>query len=88
MHGVLVVRDEIHADITFASHSYTPFASLSQADALNSLTCLWLTSMPCSCGKASTFQNWIGSRTYIITAGRMISGLVLKCLVGARLAMR
>jgi len=39
-HDVLVVSDEIHADITFAGHSYTPFASLSQADALNSLTCL------------------------------------------------
>ena len=39
-HGVLVVSDEIHADITFAGHSYTPFASLSQAEALNSITCL------------------------------------------------
>lgn len=39
-HDVLVVSDEIHADITFAGHSYTPFASLSQADALNSVTCL------------------------------------------------
>ncbi len=39
-HDVLVVADEIHADITFAGHVYTPFASLSQADALNSVTCL------------------------------------------------
>ncbi len=39
-HDVLVVSDEIHGDITFASHAYTPFASLSQADALNSITCL------------------------------------------------
>lgn len=39
-HDVLVVSDEIHADITFAGHSYTPFASLSLADALNSVTCL------------------------------------------------
>lgn len=39
-HDVLVVSDEIHADITFAGHAYTPFASLSQADGLNSLTCL------------------------------------------------
>jgi cystathionine beta-lyase len=39
-HDVLVVADEIHADITFAGHVYTPFASLSQADALNSITCL------------------------------------------------
>lgn len=38
--SVLVVADEIHADITFAGHTYTPFASLSYADALNSITCL------------------------------------------------
>ncbi len=39
-HDVLVVADEIHADITFPGHTYTPFAALSQADALNSITCL------------------------------------------------
>ncbi|MGV6803154.1 MAG: MalY/PatB family protein [Ruegeria sp.] len=39
-HGVLVVADEIHGDITFPGHSYTPFASVSHADALNSITCL------------------------------------------------
>ncbi|MGV6849093.1 MAG: MalY/PatB family protein [Marinibacterium sp.] len=39
-HGVLVVSDEIHADITFAGHPYTPFASLSEADAQNSIVCL------------------------------------------------
>ena len=39
-HDVLVVSDEIHADITFAGHAYTPFATLSKADALNSITCL------------------------------------------------
>ncbi len=38
--GVVVVSDEIHADITFRDHTYTPFASISQADALNSITCL------------------------------------------------
>ncbi len=38
--GVLVVADEIHGDITFTGHTYTPFASVSQADALNSITCL------------------------------------------------
>ncbi|WP_322866993.1 MalY/PatB family protein [Aquicoccus sp. G2-2] len=38
--GVLVVSDEIHADITFAGHAYTPFATVSDADALNSITCL------------------------------------------------
>lgn len=39
-HNVLVVSDEIHADITFAGYAYTPFASVSQADALNSVICL------------------------------------------------
>ncbi|MEM8786808.1 MAG: MalY/PatB family protein [Pseudomonadota bacterium] len=39
-HGVLVVSDEIHGDITFPGHSYTPFASISSDDALNSITCL------------------------------------------------
>ena len=38
--GVVVVSDEIHADITFRNHTYTPFASISEADALNSITCL------------------------------------------------
>lgn len=39
-HGVLVVSDEIHADITFAGTPYTPFAALGDADALNSIVCL------------------------------------------------
>lgn len=39
-HGVLVVSDEIHADITFARHAYTPFASLGPAYAANSVICL------------------------------------------------
>lgn len=38
--GVLVVSDEIHADITFSGCSYTPFASLSDEDANNSIICL------------------------------------------------
>ena len=38
--GVLVVSDEIHADITFTGHPYTPFASLGTAYADNSVTCL------------------------------------------------
>lgn len=39
-HGVLVVSDEIHGDITYPDHPYTPFASLAQAHAMNSITCL------------------------------------------------
>ncbi|MGV6812117.1 MAG: MalY/PatB family protein [Brevirhabdus sp.] len=38
--GVLVVSDEIHADVTLPGHDYTPFAAISEADALNSITCL------------------------------------------------
>ncbi|MFC3615287.1 MalY/PatB family protein [Lutimaribacter marinistellae] len=40
LHGVLVVTDEIHGSITFPGHPYTPFATLSAEDALNSVTCL------------------------------------------------
>jgi len=39
-HDVLVVSDEIHGDITFAGHAYTPFASVSAVAARNSVTCL------------------------------------------------
>ena len=35
--NVLVVSDEIHADITFPRHPYTPFASLSEIDAAGSI---------------------------------------------------
>lgn len=38
--NVLVVSDEIHGDITFSGHKYTPFASLGPAYADNSITCL------------------------------------------------
>ena len=39
-HGVLVVSDEIHGDITFEGHDYTPFASLGPEYAQNAITCL------------------------------------------------
>ncbi len=39
-HGVLVISDEIHGDITFDGHVYTPFASLSGDAAANSITCI------------------------------------------------
>lgn len=35
--GVLVISDEIHADMTYASHRHIPFASVSDEAALNSL---------------------------------------------------
>ncbi|MEE9428528.1 MAG: PatB family C-S lyase [Paracoccaceae bacterium] len=38
--GVIVVSDEIHGDITFDGHPYTPFASLGQRYADNAITCL------------------------------------------------
>jgi len=39
-HNVLVVSDEIHGDITFPGHAYTPFASLGEDAAGNCITCL------------------------------------------------
>ncbi len=39
-HDVLVVSDEIHGDLTFAGHAYTPFASLGPAHARNAIVCL------------------------------------------------
>lgn len=36
--NTLVLSDEIHADLTFHPHTHIPFASVSQAAALNSLT--------------------------------------------------
>ncbi len=39
-HGVLVVADELHADITFSGHGHTPFASLGPEHAANSITIL------------------------------------------------
>ena len=39
-HNVLVVSDEIHGDLTFKGHEYTPFASLGPLYADNSITCL------------------------------------------------
>ena len=39
-HDVLVVSDEIHGDITFAGHHYTPFASLGADYSDNCISCL------------------------------------------------
>lgn len=39
-HSVMVVSDEIHADIVFTGHQHTPFASLGLVYANNSITCL------------------------------------------------
>lgn len=39
-HDVLVVSDEIHGDITFKGHDYTPFATLGPSYADNAITCL------------------------------------------------
>ena len=39
-HNVLVISDEIHGDITFPGHNYTPFASLGPDYANNCITCL------------------------------------------------
>ncbi len=39
-HNVLVVADEIHGDITYSGHKYTPFASLGAEFSDNAITCL------------------------------------------------
>jgi len=39
-HDVLVVSDEIHGDITFEGHNYTPFAKLGPEYAQNAIICL------------------------------------------------
>ncbi|HER24917.1 MAG TPA: pyridoxal phosphate-dependent aminotransferase [Candidatus Atribacteria bacterium] len=38
-HNIMVVSDEIHADILFKGHKHTPFAKISPAYAHNSITC-------------------------------------------------
>lgn len=38
--GVFVIADEIHCELTFDGHRYTPFASISHEFALNSATCI------------------------------------------------
>jgi cystathionine beta-lyase len=39
-HHVLVLSDEIHCDLTDTQYEYTPFASVSQNCAKNSITCI------------------------------------------------
>ena len=39
-HGVVVLSDEIHCDFTLPNVSYTPFASVSEDCAQNSITCI------------------------------------------------
>ena len=39
-HGVLVVTDEMHADLVFETHNYTPFATLGPKYAANCITCI------------------------------------------------
>ncbi len=39
-HNVVVVADEIHADLIFKGHTYTPFASISEEIARQTVTCI------------------------------------------------
>ena len=39
-HGVFVISDEIHCEFTMPGHTYTPFASISEAFARNSTVCI------------------------------------------------
>lgn len=41
-HGVIVVADEIHCELTYEGHDYTPFASLSDEFLQHSVTCISL----------------------------------------------
>lgn len=38
--NVIVVADEIHCELVYPGHTYTPFASISQAFLMNSVTCI------------------------------------------------
>jgi len=62
-HGVLVVSDEIHGDITFAGHDYTPFASLGDAYANNAIIAL-------SPAKSFNIAACCSAFTVIADAGR------------------
>ena len=39
-HGVFVIADEIHCELTYPGHDYTPFATLPQELVSNSVSCL------------------------------------------------
>lgn len=39
-HNIIVVSDEIHSDIIFSGHVHTPFASVSDYAAQNTITCM------------------------------------------------
>lgn len=39
-HNVFVLSDEIHCELTYEGHDYTPFASISEAFRHNSVTCV------------------------------------------------
>ena len=39
-HGVVVISDEIHCDLTMPGYDYVPFASVSEVCAQNSITCI------------------------------------------------
>ncbi|WP_339147552.1 MULTISPECIES: MalY/PatB family protein [unclassified Sutcliffiella] len=39
-HGIIVVADEIHADLVLKGNRYTPFASISEEIALQTITCI------------------------------------------------
>ena len=39
-HGVTVIADEIHCELVYAPHSYTPFASISEEFLRHSVTCV------------------------------------------------
>jgi len=61
--NVLVVSDEIHGDMTFTGHKYTPFASLGADYADNSIICL-------SPAKCFNIASCCSAFTYIANGAR------------------
>ena len=61
--GVLVVSDEIHGDITYEGHDYTPFASLGEGYAQNCIACV-------SPAKSFNIASCSGAFTIIADAAR------------------
>ncbi len=61
--NVLVVSDEIHADIVYQPHKYTPFASISKEASMNSITVM---------SHSKTFNTAGLSTSYVFTENKQM----------------
>ncbi|HOG19168.1 MAG TPA: MalY/PatB family protein [Salinivirgaceae bacterium] len=61
--NVLVISDEIHADIVYQPHKYTPFASISQEASMNSITVM---------SHSKTFNTAGLSTSYVFTENKQM----------------